>query len=168
MVERPPPRPILDDFGMDSILGPGGGDAVDPLSVAPGSPPSPSVGVPAIYSPTVYSPTMAEQQGQRQEQGQERGQGQGQGQGPPVSPRPYIPRRSSNSIMGVISSPSGNGNGGSGSGSVASPSSSSAGVAGPSMSSDDSPNLLSQVPMFVKRKRSTELEGFSPSSSSAI
>lgn len=160
MVERPPPRPILDDFGMDSLLGPA--DGLDPLGVMPGSPPSPSVGTPAIYSPTYnhYSPTGVEQQ--QQPQPQQQGQGQGQGQKSPVSPRPYLPKRSSSSIMGVMaSSPSGSG-GGSG---VASPSTLS--VAGPSTSRGGSPNLLSQVPMFVKRRRETEVVEASSSAAGA-
>ncbi|KXN91582.1 Protein phosphatase 1 regulatory subunit 37 [Leucoagaricus sp. SymC.cos] len=105
MVERPPPRPINDEFEIDGILSQG----FDPID---GN----------VPFPTTEQPSK-----------------------PP--PRPYIPRRTSSSIMGVISpalsgnaSPdsggndSGNGNGG-------------------------SPHALAHVPTFVRRTRSTDSAG---------
>ncbi|XP_006458815.1 hypothetical protein AGABI2DRAFT_123531 [Agaricus bisporus var. bisporus H97] len=165
MVERPPPRPILDDFGMESILGQGANvDLVDPFSVAPGSPALHSVGgTPTsfnhahagMHSPTTSTTTMDQGQGQKSPLG--------------TSTRPYVPRRSSNSIMGVMASPAlsgsnnnnDNDNNNNGIQASSSSSSSSSTLAAPVMSSGESPNLLSQVPTFVKRKKSTDGDYFS-------
>ncbi|KAF9444503.1 RNI-like protein [Macrolepiota fuliginosa MF-IS2] len=156
MVERPPPRPIHDEFGVDGFLGPGL-DTLDPTPMnVPLSPPPPSVGTPTIHSPGfsngfgLSSPT-------------------GEQQKPP--PRPYIPRKTSSaSIMSVISPSVGSpgpglqspASGGNGVGMATSPSPPVVGSA-----SGGSPNALAHVPTFVKRVRSVDSGGTSSGSGSA-
>ena len=131
MVERPPPRPISDDFEIDGILS----HEYNPIDGnTPLSPPPPSVGSPPPHISTFGNSGLTSPITEQPNK-------------PP--PRPYIPRRTSNSIMGVISptlsgnaSPivvgngngSGNGNGG-------------------------SPHALAHVPTFVRRTGSTGSTG---------
>lgn len=143
MVERPPPRPIHDDFGVDPLLG----DEIDgALLNAPLSPPPPSVG-----SPSISSPIFANNSGPTSSIGEQ--------QKPP--PRPYIPRRTSstsNSIMGVISPTLGNI--GSTPQNLGLPEALNSPVVG---SGQGSPNALTHAPAFVKRTRSLDSGSNAPS-----